>query len=124
MLTVIVACLWVTTGVGVVLLIAAAIGRLPRKASLALVGIAQAASMVSVVAGVAGLISGWESPELATHIGYLLTVPLITPAGFALTYKKIDRAGLAILGVAVLITAVMIVRQVQTLGLDFGHLNV
>lgn len=123
MLDVIVACLWVVTAAGAVLLLAAAVGRLPRGVALSVVGVAEAASIVSVLAGVAGLLSGWESPELATHIGYLLTVPLITPAGFALTYKKIDRAGLLILAVAVLITAVMIVRQVQTLGMDFGHLN-
>lgn len=123
MLDVIVACLWVVTAAGVVLLLGGAVGRLPRGVALIVVGVAEAASIVSVLAGVAGLLSGWETPELATHIGYLLTVPLITPAGFALTYKKIDRAGLLILAVAVLITAVMIVRQVQTLGMDFGHLN-
>ncbi|MEP7160041.1 MAG: hypothetical protein ABI746_02955 [Dermatophilaceae bacterium] len=123
MLDVIMACLWVVTATGVVLLLGAAVGRLPRGVALIVVGVAEAASIVSVLADIAGLVSGWESPELATHIGYLLTVPLITPAGFALTYKKIDRAGLLILAVAALITAVMIVRQVQTLGMDFGHLN-
>ena len=54
----------------------------------------------------------------------LVSLPFIIPAGYALTYKKIDRWGLLILGVATLICAIMIIRQVQTLGIPFGYVNV
>ena len=67
---------------------------------------------------------GWRLPDLATHLSYLISLPFIIPAGYAMTYKKIDRWGLLILAVATLIGAIMIVRQVQTLGIPFGYLNV
>ncbi len=47
MLDVIVACLWVVTAAGAVLLLAAAVGRLPRGVALSVVGVAEAASIVS-----------------------------------------------------------------------------
>ncbi|MDO5628844.1 MAG: hypothetical protein Q4G43_11045 [Mobilicoccus sp.] len=124
MLDVIVASMWVTTACGVLLLLAAALGRLPRPATLGLLGLGQAATMVAVVADVIWLVQGHQSPGLITHISYLLTTPLIIPAGFALTYRKFDRWGLLIVAIATLIAAIMIVRQLQTLGIPFGYLNV
>ncbi len=113
-------------GVGVVLLLAAAAGRfalLPRRLTFGLLALAEAATVVGVAVDIAWLASGNSTPELATHIGYLVTTPLLIPAGLGLTYKKIDRWGLLIVGVATLITAVLMIRQVQTLGLRFGFLN-
>lgn len=124
MLDVIVAAMWVTTAMGVVLLLGAVVGRLPRPLTLAALGIGEAATLVAVVADVVWLIQGHPSPGLITHISYLLTTPLIIPAGFALTYKKFDRWGLLIVAVATLIAAIMVVRQLQTLGIPFGYLNV
>lgn len=120
---------WLTglvAGVGVILLVAAAVGpfvMLPRRPVLALLAVAEAATLVGVAVDVAWLAVGNSTPELVTHIGYLLTTPLLIPAGLGLTYKKIDRWGPLILGVATLIAAVMMIRQVQTLGLRFGFLN-
>ncbi len=111
------------TGIGVVLLFAAAVGRLPRRATLALLAVAEVAVVAGVLIDIAWLVRGNSTPELLTHIGYLITTPLLIPAGLGLTYRKIDRWGLLIVGVATLITAVMIIRQVQTLGLRFGFLN-
>lgn len=113
-------------GVGVVLLLAAAAGRfalLPRRLTLALLAIAQTATLIGIVVDIAWLARGNSTPELATHVGYLITTPLLIPAGLGLTYKKIDRWGLLIVAVATLIAAVMMIRQVQTLGLRFGFLN-
>lgn len=115
---------WFVTAIGVVLVAAAGVGRLPARAAFALLGAALAATIVGIVADVVLLVQGWKTPDLATHVGYLVSLPFIIPAGLALTYKKIDRWGLLILGVATLITAIMIVRQVQTLGLPFGYVNV
>lgn len=112
--------------VGAVLLVAAALGRfalLPRRVTIGLLAVAQAATMVGVVLDIAWLAGGNSTPELTTHIGYLLTTPLLIPAGLGLTYKKIDRWGLLIVAVATLIAAVMMIRQVQTLGVRFGFLN-
>lgn len=124
LLLVIVGAMWVTLAVGVVLLIAAAVGRLPRRVTLGLLAVAELATVVAVVADIAYVVAGHPGPRLATHISYLVSTPLIIPAGFALTYKKIDRWGLLIVAVATLIAAIMIVRQVQTLGFLFGYLNV
>lgn len=114
---------WIVTAVGVMLLIGAAIGSMPTRLTFALLGIAQAAVLVGVIVDIVALVRGQSTPELLTHIGYLITVPLLIPAGLALTYRKIDRWGLLIVAVATLITAVMVIRQVQTLGIPFGYLN-
>lgn len=124
MLTLITSGMWVVTAIGVVLLALAAIGRAPRALPIGLCALALLVTLVGIVADVVLLAQGWRLPDLPTHIGYLLSLPFIIPAGYALTYKKIDRWGLLILGVATLIDAIMIVRQVQTLGLPFGYLNV
>lgn len=124
MFSVIVVAMWVTLAMGVLLLLAAAVGRLPRRVALGVIGVGWVASLVAVVADVAWLVQGRETPGLATHISYLLSTPFIIPAGFALTYKKFDRWGLLIVAVATLISAIMIVRQVQTLGIIYGYLNV
>lgn len=124
MLEVVIVSMRVTTGIGALLLLAAIVGRLPRPVTLALVGLAEAAVLVAVVADIVYVAAGNPGPALITHISYLLTTPLIIPAGFALTYKKFDRWGLLIVAVATLIAAIMIVRQLQTLGIPFGYLNV
>lgn len=115
---------WFVTAIGVLLSLAAAVGRLPARVAFGLLGAAFVATVVGVAADVVLLVQGWKTPDLATHIGYLISLPFIIPAGLVLTYKKIDRWGLLILGIATLITAIMIVRQVQTLGLPFGYVNV
>ncbi len=116
----------IVTAIGVVLLVAAAAGRmyqLPRRITLSLLAVAEAAVLVGIVIDITWLARGHSAPDLVTHIGYLLTTPLLIPAGLGLTYKKIDRWGLLIVGIATLIAAVMMIRQVQTLGLRFGFLN-
>lgn len=124
MLSVIVAAMWVTLACAAVLLLGALIGRLPRPVVLATLAIGEAATLVAVAADVVWLVQGHPSPNLITHISYLLTTPLLIPAGFALTYKKFDRWGLVIVGVAALIATFMVIRQLQTLGIPFGYLNV
>lgn len=124
MLEIITAGLWVVTACGLALLLLAAIGTAPTKVALGLAALAFIATMTGIGANVVLLVQGWRLPDLATHLGYLISLPFIIPAGYALTYKKIDRWGLLILGVATLIDAIMIVRQVQTLGIPFGYLNV
>lgn len=123
MLGIITAGLWVVTACGVALLVCAAIGRAPRSVAIGLAAVALAATLVGIGADVVLLVRGWRLPDLPTHLGYLISLPFIIPAGFALTYKKIDRWGLLILSIATLIDAIMIVRQVQTLGIRFGYLN-
>lgn len=123
MLGIITAGLWVVTACGVALLVCAAIGRAPRPVAIGLAAVALAATLVGVGANIVLLVQGWRLPDLPTHLGYLISLPFIIPAGFALTYKKIDRWGLLILSIATLIDAIMIVRQVQTLGIPFGYLN-
>lgn len=124
MLEVIIAGMWVCVACGVAFLLLAAIGRAPRWLALGLGGIGLLATLVGIGANVVLLVRGWNLPDLPTHLGYLISLPFIIPAGYALTYKKIDRWGLLILGIATLINAIMIVRQVQTLGIPFGYLNV
>lgn len=123
MLGIIIAAMWLVTACGVALLAAAAIVRESRPLGVGLAGLALLATLVSVGTNVVLLAQGWRLPDLPTHVGYLISLPFIIPAGYALTYKKIDRWGLLILGVATLIDAIMIVRQIQTLGIPFGYLN-
>lgn len=124
MLGIITGGMWIVTTIGVAFLVLAAIGRAPRTLALALAGIAVLVTLVGIGADIVLLTQGWRLPDLPTHIGYLVSLPFIVPAGYALTYKKIDRWGLLILGVATLICAIMIIRQVQTLGIPFGYVNV
>ncbi len=124
MLGIITGGMWIVTAAGVALLVLAAIGRAPRWLALGIAGAALAVTLVGIGANIVLLVQGWRLPDLPTHIGYLVSLPFIIPAGYALTYKKIDRWGLLILGIATLICAIMIVRQVQTLGIPFGYLNV
>lgn len=123
MLAVIVGTVYVVTVVGVILLLLAVPPRAPRRLALALLGVAELAILLAVLVDVVLLVRGWKTPGLGTHISYLVSTPFIIPAGFALTYKKLDRWGLLIVGVATLIAAIMIVRHLQTLGVLFGYLN-
>lgn len=124
MLSIVVAAMWVTLAAGVVLLLAAVVGRLPRPVTLGVLAVGELATLVAVGADIAYVVTGHQGPSLVTHISYLLSTPLLIPAGFALTYKKFDRWGLLIVAVATLIASIMIVRQLQTLGIPFGYLNV
>lgn len=123
MLEIITAGLWVVTACGVALLVLSAIGTAPKAVALGLAALAYLSTLVGIGADVVLLVRGWRLPDLATHLGYLISLPFIIPAGYALTYQKIDRWGMLILGVATLIGAIMIVRQVQTLGIPYGYLN-
>lgn len=124
MLDVIAIAAWVVTALGALLLLGAAIGRVPRPVTIALLVLAELATLVAVGVDIVLLVQGFQTPGLATHISYLVSTPLLIPAGVALTYKKFDRWGLLIVGVATLIAAIMVVRQVQTLGIPFGYINV
>lgn len=124
MLGIITGGMWLVTAAGVTLLVLAAIGRAPRSLALGIAGLALIVTLVGIGADIVLLVRGWRLPDLPTHIGYLVSLPFIIPAGYALTYRKIDRWGLLILGIATLICAIMIVRQVQTLGIPFGYINV
>ncbi|MBO3143984.1 hypothetical protein [Dermatophilus congolensis] len=99
---------------------------IPRPIGLAITAICTLVVFAGVIVDIIALITGeaHHIPSIATHISYLISTPLIVPAGFALTYKKLDRWGLAIIGVATLIATFMLIRQVQTLGIPFGYLNV
>lgn len=123
MLDIIIAVVWITTGAGVLFLLGAALPRVPDRLTWALFGVAEVAVLVGIVADIVLLVRGWVTPDLATHIGYLVSLPFIAPAGAALTYKKLDRWGRLILGIATLIAAIMVVRQLQTLGVPYGYVN-
>ncbi len=116
MLVVIQAGMWIATAVGVLFLLAALVGTAPRKPALAVVALTEVAVLLGILADVVLLVRGQQTPDLVTHISYLLTVPFIIPLGAGLTYRKLDRWGLLIVGVACLITAVLVLRQLQTLG--------
>ncbi len=116
MLVVIQTGMWIATAVGVLFLLAAVVGKAPRVPALGLVGVAEAAVIIGLIADVVLLVRGQQIPDLVTHISYLLTVPFIIPLGIGLTYRKLDRWGLLIVGVASLVTAVLVLRQLQTLG--------
>lgn len=118
------AVVWIVTAVGALFCLATVPGRLPRPVAFALFAVAEVAVLASVAVDVVLLARGWRTPDLPTHIGYLLSLPFIAPAGLALTYKKLDRWGLLIIGVATLIAAIMVVRQLQTLGVPYGYVNV
>lgn len=124
MIAAIEAAAWIVAGLGALLLLGAAIGGLPRPVTLGVLAIAELTTIVAGGLDALVLASGFETPRFATHISYLISTPLIIPAGIALTYKKFDRWGLLIVAVATLVAAIMIVRQVQTLGIPFGYINV
>lgn len=124
MLAVIVGTVYLVTAVGVVLLLLAIPPRAPRGVVLGLLALAELSIVAAVVADVVLLSRGWRTPGLGTHVSYLASTPFIIPAGFALTYRKLDRWGILIVGVATLIAAIMVVRHLQTLGVPFGYLNV
>lgn len=117
---------WITAALSAVILLLAIPPRVPRTLALAVTAAAQLAVMIGIGIDIAALVRGEarDIPSMATHISYLVTTPLIIPAGFALTYKKLDRWGLLIVGVAAVIATFMVIRQVQTMGVPFGYLNV
>ena len=115
---------YVTAGLSVLLLLMAIPPRVPRAAALAVMGLAEAAVLVGIGLDVATIVGGRQVPDMLTHVSYLLTTPLIIPAGFALTYQKLDRWGLVIVGIASVIATFMVIRQLQTMGVPFGYLNV
>ncbi|MDO5697512.1 MAG: hypothetical protein Q4G51_06015 [Dermatophilus congolensis] len=115
---------YVTAGLSALLLLMAIPPRVPRAVSLAVIGLAELAVLVGVGIDVATIVGGRQVPEMLTHVSYLLTTPLIIPAGFALTYKKLDRWGLVIVGIASVIATFMVIRQLQTMGVPFGYINV
>lgn len=112
--------LWTSTVIGVVLLLLAVLGRAPRSPVLVLAGLAEFTVVVGILVNVVMLLRGHAPPDLITHISYLLTIPFIIPLGVGLTSRKIDRWGLLIIAVACLVTAVLVVRQLQTLGVVDG----
>lgn len=115
---------YVTAALSALLLLMAIPPRVPRRLSLAVIGLAELAVLVGIGIDIATLVGGRKVPDMATHISYLVTTPLIIPAGFALTYKKLDRWGLVIVGIATVIATFMVIRQLQTMGVPFGYLNV
>lgn len=117
MTTLIRAGMWIPTLVGVVLLAAAAIGRAPARLVFALAGLAEAAVLLGVIADIALLVQGPRPDDMITHVSYLLSVPFFIPLGVALTYRKLDRWGLVLVASGCLLTAVLVLRQLQTLGI-------
>lgn len=117
---------YISAGLSAVLLLMAVPRSVPRPLALGVIGAAQVVVMIGIVIDIAALVIGEarQIPNVATHISYLITTPLIIPAGFALTYKKLDRWGMLIVGIAAVIATFMVIRQVQTLGVPFGYLNV
>ena len=61
MLAVVIASMWVTLAAGVVLLLAGAVGRMPRPVTLAVLAVAEAATLVAVAADVSMLARGSEA---------------------------------------------------------------
>lgn len=117
---------YISAGLSAVLLLMAIPRSVPRPLALSVIGAAQVVVMIGIVIDIAALVIGEarQIPNVATHVSYLITTPLIIPAGFALTYKKLDRWGMLIVGIAAVIATFMVIRQVQTLGIPFGYLNV
>lgn len=117
---------YLTAALSAVILLLAIPKSVPRALALSVIGAAQLVVMVAVGVDIAAVVTGEPRhiPSMATHISYLVSTPLIIPAGFALTYKKLDRWGLIIVGVAAVIATFMVIRQLQTLGIPFGYLNV
>lgn len=117
---------YISAGLSAVLLLMAVPRSVPRPLALSVIGAAQVVVMIGIVIDIAALVIGEarQIPNVATHVSYLITTPLIIPAGFALTYKKLDRWGMLIVGIAAVIATFMVIRQVQTLGIPFGYLNV
>lgn len=116
------ALIWAITAVGVVLLLAALVGRAPKNAAFALVGLAELLVVAAIIVDVT-MMRGHDVPDMVTHVSYLITAPLMVPAAIALTYKKIDRWGLLILAAGALLAAIMVVRVVQTLGIDYARIG-
>ena len=115
---------YITAGLSALLLLMAIPPRVPRWLALAVIGLAELAVLVGIGIDVATIMGGRTIPDMLTHVSYLLTTPLIIPAGVALTYKKFDRWGLVIVGIASIIATFMVIRQLQTMGVPFGYINV
>ncbi len=115
---------YITAGLSALLLLMAIPPRVPRWLALSVIGLAELAVLVGIGIDVATIVGGRAIPDMLTHVSYLLTTPLIIPAGVALTYKKFDRWGLVIVGIASIIATFMVIRQLQTMGVPFGYINV
>lgn len=120
MIVVVQVAMWLCTLAGVALLIAAIPGRAPRTLVFGLAGLAQAFVFLGMIADVIILAGGHQTPDLVTHISYVLSVPWFIPIAVALTYRKLDRGGLIMIGVGCLVTASLVLRQIQTLGVIGG----
>lgn len=120
MIAVVYAAMWLCTLAGVVLLVAAIPGRAPRRMVFGMAGAAEVMVLLGIIANVIILIGGHQSPDLVTHISYLLSVPWFIPIAVALTYRKLDRGGLIMIAVGCLVTASLVLRQIQTLGVVGG----
>lgn len=91
----------------------AVLNRPPRFPHLAGLALVEAVLLVQAVAAMVRMFSGDRPDQLATFVGYLLTVVLIPPLAALLAWSERTRWGSAIIAGACLVVPVMVVRLQQ-----------
>jgi hypothetical protein len=91
----------------------AVLNRPPRWSQLVGLGVVEALLLVQAAIATARMLTGDRPGQLATFVGYLLTVVLIPPLAALLAWSERTRWGSVIIAVAGLVVPVMVVRLQQ-----------
>jgi hypothetical protein len=94
----------------------AVLDRPPRLAQLAGLAAVEAVLVVQLVVAMGRIFTGDRPEQLATFVGYLLTVVLIPPLAALIAWSERTRWGSAIAAAACLVVPVMVVRLQQVWG--------
>lgn len=100
-------------GGGVVLLLAATGAYRWRRIVPTLLAV-QACVVVQAVLDVAGMVGGHRPAEPITHVAYLVTSLVVLPAATGAAGRDDDRWAGALVAVALLVLAVVVIRQETT----------
>lgn len=91
----------------------AVLDRPPRLGQLIGLGVVEALLLVQLVVALARIFTGDRPEQLATFVGYLLTVVLIPPLAGLLGWSERTRWGSTMVAVGCLVVPVLMVRLLQ-----------
>ncbi len=91
----------------------AVLDRPPRVAQLAGLAVVEAVVLVQAVVATGRIFTGDRPDQLATFIGYLLTLVLVPPLAALLGWSERTRWGSTIVAIGCLVVPVMVVRLQQ-----------
>ncbi|MCW2686377.1 MAG: hypothetical protein JWR37_1267 [Mycobacterium sp.] len=98
----------------IALVVTVVTGRYRLRGFAPMFALIQLMLVVQAVLAVVGLVDGHRTPELTTHLAYLVTSQGVLPVAVATTSRQEDRWSAGVLAVALLALAVVVVRLITT----------